>query len=117
MNNEDSLYYFLETTLKRLSTSYSYSVHKEGANCFRTIWSKPTAMQPIPNPVANVFFRMDDKQNKYFQLENQRFAYQNSHDLDFERALDSIIRSKKLAKLAGINLSASGKTQELKTLN
>ncbi len=119
---EKELTYLIES----LSKTYKYALMKESTDRYRTIWSKPTPQQPLASPVVNVYFNVHSQSNSpihdhnnndrnqnnrienkkiTFQLENQQYQYSSGEEIDFDRALDFIVRSKQLvAQSVGIQL-------------
>ncbi len=119
----------LTNLIESLSKTYKYALMKESTDRYRTIWSKPTPQQPLASPVVNVYFNIHSQSNSpindhnnnnnndrnqnnrienkkiTFQLENQQYQYSSREEIDFDRALGFIVRSKQLvAQSVGIQL-------------
>lgn len=89
----------LQRFIKDLSQTYVYDIkptEKQGE--FKVIWSKPTNSNPMPNPVVNVYFKIDNSNRITFQIENRKFVYRSGSELQFDKALDFVVDSKIVAR-------------------
>lgn len=96
----------VEAFLSQLSSRYVFSVVQEEPSRYKATFSIPTKEKPIPTAVAQVYINIKDTGILTFQFENRKFEYTNAGELDFDLALDSIIRSKITSWAVGVDLKS-----------
>lgn len=87
----------VERFIENLGSSYLYSVEEESTGRLLTLWTYPTKVEPVPDPVVYVEFRVNGRGEISFRLENQ-LSWYSSQEIEFDNLIEGILRNKRTVK-------------------
>lgn len=85
--------------IMNLTKTFAFSIGSENEDGeYPVVFSKPTNSNPMPNPIVTAYFKINEDDEITFRIENRRYEYRGSEEVDFDKALNFVIDSKIVAR-------------------